>query len=252
MTDFSKTLIRCSAIGQIMTEPKDTIAKKNGGLSKTAQSYLINTYIKEKYGRERDITTKQMAKGKQGEEDGITMLSKYKKKFLKKNDVRLNNEFLTGEPDIFEGESIYNADYITDIKLSWDIWTFLQNVAEPLNKDYWWQLQGYFSLSNAIDGEIAYLLLDTPENIIQNEKYKLLRQMNVISEESPEYIYASAALEINMIYPDIPLNEKVLIFPVQRDDEAIERINRKVEKCREFLHEFEKMHERFVCFDKVM
>ncbi|MBK7883588.1 MAG: hypothetical protein IPJ81_07115 [Chitinophagaceae bacterium] len=221
-------------------------------MSKTAQSYLINTYIKEKYGRERDITTKQMAKGKQGEEDGITMLSKYKKKFLKKNDVRLNNEFLTGEPDIFEGESIYNADYITDIKLSWDIWTFLPNVISTLDKNYWWQLQGYFSLTNAHAGEIAYILLDTPENIIQNEKYKLLRQMNVISEESPEYIYASAALEINMIYPDIPLDEKILIFSVQRDDEAIERINPKVEKCREFLHDFEKMHKRFPYFDKVM
>lgn len=250
--DFSKVLIRCSAIGQIMTEPREVTSKKNGELSKTAKTYLINTYIKEKYSRERDITTKQMAKGKQSEEDGITMLSKYKKKFLKKNDIRLNNEFLTGEPDIFEGESIYNANYIIDTKLSWDIWTFLQNVAEPLNKDYWWQLQGYFSLSNSPAGEIAYLLVDTPENIIQNEKYKLLRQMDVISEESPEYIYASAALEINMIYPDIPLNEKVLIFPVHRDDEAIEKINNKVEKCREFLYEFEKMHKSFAFLDKVM
>jgi hypothetical protein len=69
--------------------------------------------------------------------------------------------------------------------------------------------------------------------------------MNVISEESPEYIEAAAGLEINLIYPDIDLKEKVLIINVDRDDEIIEKIKGKVAKCREFLQEFSEKHKNF-------
>ena len=79
------------------------------------------------------------------------------------------------------------------------------------------------------------------------EKKKLLYQMNVISEESPDYIDAAAGLEINMIYPDIPLEEKILIFRVERDEEVIERMKQKVEKAREFLENFEK---KFITQDR--
>jgi len=111
MTDFSKTLIRCSALGQIMTNPKgktnldkyndalqelaveqakydempnkslktaikklDKIAsvketidelekvKDDLQLSETCKSYLVQTYILEKYNRLKDISTKDMKK----------------------------------------------------------------------------------------------------------------------------------------------------------------------------------------------
>lgn len=243
--DFSRTLIRSSATGIIMTDPKEKEAKLRGELSVTAKKYLINTYIKEKYGREKDINTKQMTKGTKNEENGITLLSRYKKKFLKKNELQVSNDFQCGHPDIFEGESINKATYIIDTKLSWDIWSFLPNILDTLDKGYWWQLQSYFALTGALEGEVSYVLTDTPPNLIESEKRKLLYNMDVISEESPEYIEASAALEINMIYPDIPIEEKILLFPVTRDDEAIERINNRVVKCREFLQWFSEKHTSF-------
>ena len=50
--------------------------------------------------------------------------------------------------------------------------------------------------------------------------------------ESPEFIEAAAGLEINLIYPDIPIDEKILIFPVKRDEEVIEKMKQKVQKAR--------------------
>jgi len=243
MTDYTKTLIRCSCIGALMTEPKDAAAKKAGELSKTAQTYLIAKYVQERYGREKDITTKQMAKGIEGEQAGIDMLSEYCGQELTKNEVRFSNEYLDGTPDILTERD--NGLYIIDTKLSWDIWTFLPNIMESLNKDYYGQIQGYFAITGAKSGEITYLLVDTPENIITDEKYRLLRRMNVISEEAPEYQEAAAQLEINMIYPDIPIAEKVLTFPVERDDEFIEKVYQKVEKAREFLEIFGEKHRNF-------
>jgi hypothetical protein len=237
--DFSKALIRCSSLGAILTEPQSATDKAAGNLSKTAKTALINTYIKEVYDREKDIETKQMKKGTNGEGNGIINLGRYLNKHLEKNLTQYQNEWIKGTPDIIDVNHVY------DTKLSWDLWSFLPNVLEPLDKGYYAQIQGYMWLTGLTSGSIAYILEDCPQDIIDQEKYYLLKRMNVISEESPEYIEAAAGLEINLIYPDIDLKEKVLIINVDRDDEIIEKIKGKVAKCREFLQEFSEKHKNF-------
>jgi len=228
-----------------MTEPKEKAAKDAGELSKTAKTHLKNVYIQEKYGREKDIVTKQMQKGIEVEEESITLLSRFQKKMLVKNEERLNNDYITGLPDIYEGESIRNADSITDIKSSYDLFTFMANVGEGLDNQYYYQLQGYMALSGAKSAYIAYCLVDTPLHIINAEKYKLLRSLDVISEESPEFIKQAIKIESNMLFSDIPKEERVLIFPVERNEEVINKIYDKVIKAREYLKEFELLHLNF-------
>ena len=245
MTDWNEVLIRSSAIGYLFVEPQSKADKEAGNLSKTAQSYLINEYIRLKYDREKDIMTPAMQKGIEAEEVAIKMLSAFTGTNLFKNDKRLNNEYITGLPDVFEGETIETCHHLYDIKTSWSIWTFLSNVGDKLDPLYYYQLQAYMWLTGANKASIAYVLADAPENIIESEKKKLLFQMNVISEESPDFIEAAAGLEINMIYPDIPLENKILLFPVEKDEEVIEKMKIKVEKARDFLKELETRHLSF-------
>ena len=228
-----------------MTEPKDKAAKDAGELSKTAKTHLKNVYIQEKYGREKDIVTRQMQKGIEVEEDSITLLSRVQKKMLYKNEERLYNDYITGLPDIFEGKSIYESDSITDIKSSYDLFTFMSNIGEPLDSSYYYQLQGYMALSGAKIAYIAYCLVNTPAHIIESEKYYLLKKMDVISEESPEFIKEAMKIDKNMTFDDIPKEERVLIFTVERDDLIISKIYHKVLKAREYLREFEQIHTNF-------
>lgn len=243
--EWSKALIRCSSLGLIMTDPRDKAAKESGELSKTAKSHLKSVYIDLKYHRKKDIVTKQMAKGIQVEEESITLLSRVQKKMLFKNEERLNNEYITGLPDIYEGESIHKATSITDIKSSYDLHTFLANIGEPLDSTYFYQLQGYMALSGANTAYIAYCLVDTPQSIIEGEKYRLLKSMDVISEEDPAFKQAALQIELNMTFSDIPKEERVLIFRVERSETMISKIYERVEKAREFLAEFEEMHLNF-------
>lgn len=243
--DWSKILIRCSSLGDLMTEPKAKADKDAGELSQTAKTHLKSIYIRERYNRKKDVLTKQMEKGLLVEEESITLLSRVWKKMLYKNEERLNNEFLTGLPDIFEGESINNAQSITDIKSSYDLFTFISKIGNPLDKDYYYQLQGYMALSGAKQAYIAYCLVNTPEHIIAGEKYRLFKTMNCISEESPEYLKEAAEIEKNMIFDDIPKEEKVLIFAVQRDDDVIKDIYKKVIKARLYLSYLEQTHLNF-------
>lgn len=237
--NWNQTLIRSSSVGYLMTEPQSKADKEAGLLSKTAQKYLIEVYISEKYGRKKDVQTKQMKKGIEAEQDSIDLLSMYLKMPFSKNDKRFTNDFITGFPDIIDN------DRIIDIKSSYDLWTFLGNIPDKLDSLYYWQMQSYMWLTNTKSAMITYCLVNTPLSIIEQEKYYLLKKMDVISEESPEYVKEAMKIEFNMTFDDIDINERVLVFNVERNEDDILKIQHKVEKAREFLSEIENKHLNF-------
>ena len=67
--------------------------------------------------------------------------------------------------------------------------------------------------------------------------------MNVISEESPEYVKEAWKLEFNMTFADVPFKERILFFPIERSEDDILRIQTKVEKAREYLQTIEDLHD---------
>ncbi len=239
MMNFNETLIRASSVGYLMTEPQLKTDREAGVLSKTAQKHLIEVYVAEKYGRKRDIQTKQMKKGIEAEQDSIDLLSMYLKLPFSKNEERFKNDYITGLPDII------NGDTIIDIKSSYDLWTFLGNIPDKLDNLYYWQMQSYMWLTGTTKAIIAYCLVNTPESIIQQEKYYLLKKMDVISEESPEFIQEAMKIEFNMTFDDILMDERILMFNVSRSEDDILRIENKVLKARTFLKELEQTHLNF-------
>lgn len=234
--NWSSVKIRCSSLACLFTEPKLVADKNAGNLSQTAKTHLIEVYARELWGVEKDIVTKQMKKGKEAEEDGLTLLSRLEKKLYIKNDERKENDWISGHADVVEPE------LIIDLKLSWDAFTFLPKIIEEVDKQYYFQLQGYMWLWNRNKARISYCLVDTPDNIIQGEKYRLLRSMNVVSEESPEYVAAAKILESNMKFSHIPMELRVVNQFVDREEAIVEKIPAKVEKAREFLTELHEKH----------
>jgi hypothetical protein len=236
---WNETHIRASSVGYLMTEPQSKADKEAGLLSKTAQKHLLDVYIAEKYGRRKDIQTKQMKKGIEVEQDSIDLLSMYLKMPFSKNDQRFTNDFITGFPDIIDN------DRIIDIKSSYDLWTFIGNIPDKLDSLYYWQMQSYMWLTNTKSAVIAYCLVNTPESIIEQEKYYMLKKMDVATEENPEYVKEAMKIEFNMSFDDISIEERVLMFKVGRNEDDILRIQQKVERAREFLRELEETHLNF-------
>lgn len=236
---WNDTHIRASSVGYLMTEPVTKADKEAGLLSKTAQKHLLEVYIAEKYGRKKDIQTKQMKKGVEVEQDSVDLLSIYLKMPFTKNEQRFTNDYITGLPDIVDN------DRIIDIKSSYDLWTFIGNIPDKLDSLYHWQMQSYMWLTGTKSAVIAYCLVNTPENIIEQEKYYMLKKMDVATEESPEYVKEAMKIEFNMSFDDISIDERVLMFKVERNEDDIIRIQQKVEKAREFLRELEETHLNF-------
>jgi hypothetical protein len=232
MTDFSKVKFRCHQIGGLMTNQqgkKDTTCMEE--ISEGTKDELIKVYVSEVYGRDKEINSKYIKKGLAVEEDSLTLISRVNHILLIKNDQRLQNDYITGEPD--------TLDPLYDAKSCWDIHTFYKNkAAKKLNKDYYWQMQGYADLLGKDFGTVAFCLIDTPTGLIEDEKNKLFYRMNVASKENPDYLEACIQLEKEMTFSDIPMEERIHEVKVKRSPEDIDKFYKRVPLLREWLNEF--------------
>lgn len=188
--------IRCSAIGRIMTEPRN----KNEELSETAKSYCKEWLTEQIYNKKKEIQSKYLTKGIECEQLGIDRYNNTFNTFCTKNEEEFANDYLTGTPDII------TEDSIIDIKNSWDCFTFPLFEKDIPNKDYYWQLQGYMALTGKEKAQLVYVLED------------------YIDEYSNVYDY----LGVDNKY-------RIKVFDTEIDYEAIELINSKVRKCRAYI-----------------
>ena len=227
--EVNKMLFRCSSLGHLMTESRS----KSDPISETTKTHLIDKFVSWKYGRQTDISNRYVIKGLTVEEDSLTLYSQYKKKFLKKNEEQISNDFISGTPDHYEGEEILKANLITDIKSSWDIFTFFRSKAK-LNKMYYWQMQGYMALTGAKKATLAYCLVDTPDVMIQDEKRKLMWRMGLI-DDSKEYLEACKEIDKLSVYTDIPIKVRVHEIHIETNDMEIERLYERIKYCREWI-----------------
>lgn len=212
--------IRCSAISKIMPGVrKDWL--------KGTEDYLRELWVQEKYGREREISSKYMAKGTVVEEDSITLLSAVNRKFYEKNDEHFENDFITGTPDIVNPE-------LRDIKSSWDIFTFHKTKEEGITDDNKWQILGYMALTGAEVAYIDYCLVDTPEQIIRYEKNRIL--YNPETDDAEWYWKKCKEVEKRMTYGDIAKGERIETFQVKRDEDKINQIYERVQMCRQWMN----------------
>lgn len=237
--DFSKTLIHCSSIGKLLTEPKAKADKEAGELSATAKTHLIEVYSRERYDFQKELDNKYIRKGNTVEQEAIDELSLQIRMPLEKNEETFRNSFFVGTPDVFTKTLVF------DVKSSYDWLTFLSNIPSELDPMYESQLNGYMDLLGINKGYIVYVLLDTPFEEIEKQKYYLFTKGNYISEESPEFLKLWAEKEKNFIFSNHPIEERILFFEVNRNQELIDKAKAKVVKAREFLEDFHKKHKSF-------
>lgn len=231
MTDWSTYKFHASSIGKIMTE-----SRTKEPLGETCKTHLLECWIKETYGREKDITNKYIEKGLAVEEDAITLYSLNTKKFWKKNIETLENDFIVGTPDLYDGEAIKNATAIKDIKSSWDLFTYFANFVKPINKDYAWQLSSYCALTGAESAGLVYCLVNTPQELIWKAKDRLKWDMGIIDPSaSTVYQMACDAIDKDMTYDDIPREHRHVEFEIDITKYPIEAAYERIELCRTFL-----------------
>lgn len=235
--DFSKQKFRCSSLGNLMTNgpgKKDT--RTIDELSSTAIQELIKIFVREMYGRDKEIHSKYIDKGNQVEEDSITLLARVYGQMFKKNDMRKENGIITGEADITDPR-------LLDTKSCWDIHSFFKHKTEKLSKAYEYQMNGYCELYGFLSGNVCFCLIDTPVALIAKEKDRLFYSSGWITKENPEFLAACEELEKELTFNDIPLKDRLYEVTVKKDPAALEQVYWRAENLwRPWLQEFHEKH----------
>lgn len=185
--------IRASSLGLIMTDAKSVeeylitpdiapIAKKkiksddereimqgllDQSLSVGAKTFLEDIAKEFVYGFHAVVGSKYMDKGRIVEEQSIALYNSVFFTNLSKNTERRTNEWLTGECDLFTGQKVI------DIKSSWTLATFPATAAAGADKQYEWQGRAYMMLWDVEAFDIAYCMVNTPDELIRFEQEDL-------------------------------------------------------------------------------
>ena len=213
--------IRCSAIGKIMTNARS----KSEVLSKTCKSYLQELAIEEMYGIKKEFSSRYTDKGIEVERTSIDLVQdNCDFGFMYKNEEHFENDFLTGTPDV-------NTDNILlDVKSSYDATTFPWFEEEIPNKDYYYQLQGYMALCNKRKSVLAYCLVNTPYQIVEDEVRRAHWKEHLI-DESEEL---RADVEARHNFDHIPPEKRIKTFEVRYDKDVVKAIYERIKECRKY------------------
>lgn len=222
---------RCSSLHSLMTEPRS----KSQELSETTKTFLNALAIEIETGRRKNIETACMKKGTQSEVEGITMFCEHFGVHFpyesEKDKKKYENKYITGTPDYVPWNKSYLERFgVIDIKSSWDLYTFPSSPFFEIPPAYYWQMQGYMELTGVNKATLAYVLVNTPQQILDWEIKKL------------SYILLDATIEeieekvkFNHTFDDLPIERRIRTFEIFKNEEDIEKIYKKVETARDFL-----------------
>lgn len=184
---------------------QDTI--DNPSLPETVKSYL-QTWLKEQIYETRNFNgNKATQKGNEMEEAAIDYLAAIDGSFYIKNEEYFEDDDIKGTPDVIFGEKII------DTKCPWNEYTMPLFEDKLPNSNYFWQMQCYMALTGATEAEVVYVLMNTPEDLL-----------NPWTDVPVDYEMLDSVYRIKR-------------FKVERDDKAIENIRKRVLLCREYIQE---------------
>lgn len=196
---------RPSQLGKLMTNSRS----KSEVLSETAKSEIRKIAKQDFYGYETDTRTKPMIKGTDWEQSGIDLLNNVRFTNYTKNELRLENEYMTGCCDII------TDDLIIDIKSSWSLETFPATPAEGENSDYEWQGRAYMWLYDRPSFELVYAMHTTPD--------ELLSEWDNMSIHRVDHI---------------PMQYRITVLRYERDLEHEEMIKERLLYCNEYYSKY--------------
>lgn len=167
----------------------DLIAKRDAPieLSEGAKTLIEESIDEKVYDYKTSISTKETMKGIDVEDDSISLYNRifftsYNKLMEFDDHFHLTHGFMSGHPDIVDCE----RKKVVDIKSPWSKKTFPK--MPPSKAVYEWQVKMYlYMLTKKTgemwrDGEVAYMLVNTPEGLIPDQEDDSLHYVDNLAD----------------------------------------------------------------------
>ncbi|HDL5825949.1 TPA: translocation protein TolB precursor [Mannheimia haemolytica] len=204
---------RCSMLHQLMSEPRTKADREAGLISDTAKAAVREVAKFDLFGYQSFDGNKYTEKGNQLEEQAIKLSGFTRGLVLKKNTERRENDWISGECDIY----VPSRKLIIDTKCSWDIGTppFFADeaIAKAEKAGYDIQMQGYMWLWDCEEAQIDFVLFPTPIDLIGT--------------------YESTEKLIDLV-EQIPQQKRITTVTVKRDEAIIAKIKDRVKAASKY------------------
>lgn len=201
-----------SSLGKLMTTPKS----KTENLSQGAKTYIRQVAKQDFFGYRVELDNKYINKGKDQEQDSIDLLNAVRFTNYKKNDVRIENEYMTGECDILAD------DRVIDVKTSWNLETWPATPGEAHDNEYEWQGRAYLMLYEREIFELVFCMVTTKDEFLNQWEQIDLHRVDHIA---PEKRITSVIYERDLGKEEL-IREK-LIFANEYYSQYINQLNSK-------------------------
>jgi len=206
--------------------PRDNLELPAG-----AKTYCQLWHKEQIFKRRKEINGNALEKGNFCEDGSISFLNDQLIEKYKKNEEYRENDFMTGTADIVGCEDDIDSDIIIDMKNCYLFHTMPIHDFGIVNKDYYYQLQGYMHLYGKTKAELRYVLMDMPHHMIVREaKSKAFR-------ENRDYDEVFTKVYNQLTYGNIEPENKYKIFPTGYDPSVIIQIEKRVKLCRTYINE---------------
>lgn len=196
-------VFRASSIGNLMSYP-DRNKLPDGAI--TELDKMVSQKLIKWQDAEFDFFTTE--KGKICENESIEIYNEVNDSFYVKNIERITKGTLTGECDILDKAN----SLVIDIKTAYSKKTYPFNL--KISKLYEWQLRAYIYLYDVNNAELAYVLVDTPHDLISNK--------------DPEHWH---------FMQDVPLEFRVSSLRIERDEEKEQQMLARLLLCGNYVME---------------
>ena len=207
---------RCSMLYRLIGEPKTKADREAGKITDTAKSAVREIAKLDLFGWQQFEGNKFTEKGLMLENEAIKLSGLKRGLPLKKNSERRENDWITGECDIY----VPTRKLIIDTKCSFDIGThpFFADEAEDKAKKagYDIQMQGYMWLWDCEEAQIDFVLFPTPEELLG------------YGQSTERYI--------NLV-EQIPQHQRITTVTIKRDEQIIEKIQERVSAAKAYYDE---------------
>lgn len=175
-----------------------------------------------------------LCKGSDLEIEAVSLLSKIDDENYKLCSENIENQYILGRADVISDKKVI------DLKISWNVNSFLRARISKLDAKYWYQMQGYMELYDLDSAEVVFLLLNTPEELIEKEKVRLLNRFMMGEIDRDKYELEIGNIESAFTYENIPLKKRHFRYKIQREPKIMDKIYKRVDKSRLWLKEFER------------
>jgi hypothetical protein len=201
-----------SSLGKLMTTPKS----KTENLSQGAKTYIRQVAKQDFFQYRVELDNKYINKGKDQEQDSIELLNAVRFTNYKKNDIRIENEYMTGECDILAD------DRVIDVKTSWNLETWPATPGEAHDNEYEWQGRAYLMLYEREIFELVFCMVTTKDEFLNQWEQIDLHRVDHIA---PEKRITSVIYERDLEKEEL-IREK-LIFANEYYSQYINQLNSK-------------------------